>query len=357
MKFSISVPVGAWHDFLPRALESLAVQKGPVSVALLDASGDPRVRETADRFGDLIAYRRHGPDGGQSDAILEGWANVEGDWIGWLNADDILMPDALEKIMHKHQSDPSLEIIYGHSSILNHAGDMTGYHYNVETPGDRLLQSGIISQPSCLFSRAAYERAGGLNRSLHYVMDWDLWIRMYKAGAKFGFIDEPLSMVLWGSGTKTASLNQNRRRELKALLAENVPDDIQKTRFIDFVVHASIDMAWPPLLKEQLARKFRRVGQTLFGIRADGRVEAESRLVLAHYEPDDKCGLVVEFSRDPGKVEVTYSHGDVDVQQENRRVKLTFATPVPKGKQVMIDMKIANSDADVYFRRASWRDC
>ena len=70
--FSISVPIGAWHPLLPDCLESLAIQTPRPNVALLDASGDPRVAQAAERYDDLIVYRRHGPDKGQSDAILEG---------------------------------------------------------------------------------------------------------------------------------------------------------------------------------------------------------------------------------------------------------------------------------------------
>ena len=83
-RFAISVPVGAWHPFLPHVLASLKAQGPDVAVALLDASGDARVKALGDAEAGWLAYRRHGKDKGQSDAILEGWANVDSDWLGWL---------------------------------------------------------------------------------------------------------------------------------------------------------------------------------------------------------------------------------------------------------------------------------
>ncbi len=228
--FSIAMPIGSFHPFLADSLASLLAQKAKLNIAFLDASGDPRVKALADRFDDRLHYRRHGPDGGQSDAILEGWKHAPGDVLGWLNADDILYPDALEKALERFQREPELDVVYGHSAILDEHGRMTGYHWAVEPPGPRLLEAGIVSQPSCFFRRDAYERAGGLNADLHYTMDWDLWIRLYKSGAKFGFTDDVMSMVLWGDDTKTSSFNIERRRELRAIARRKESEDFSFLR-------------------------------------------------------------------------------------------------------------------------------
>ncbi|MBY9068555.1 glycosyltransferase [Hyphomonas sp. WL0036] len=353
-KFAISVPVGAWHPFLPQALASLKSQGAGVAVALLDASGDARVKAVADDNADWLAFRRHGPDKGQSDAILEGWANLEGDWLGWLNADDILMPGALAQIRAAHAADPSLEVIYGHSTILDDSGAMTGYHFNVERPGDRLLQAGIISQPSCLFSRAAYDRAGGLNRDLHYTMDWDLWIRLYKDGAKFGFVDAPISMVLWAAGTKTASLNKRRRAELKALISRHAPEAARKAVFRDFAIHAIIDMIWPDSLRQKVIRRLRGTGPSVYGIGADGRMAETVRLVLAHYAPQGRAGVSLKFDGDATGLNVTASLPVKQILAAGQGMDLMLETPLAPGETLELSLSRAGGGEPVYFRRAGW---
>lgn len=350
-KFAISVPVGAWHPFLPQALASLKSQGDGVAAALLDASGDPRVKAVADAHDDWLAFRRHGPDKGQSDAILEGWDNLEGDWLGWLNADDILMPGALAQIRAAHAADPSLEVIYGHSTILDDAGAMTGYHFNVEPPGDRLLQAGIISQPSCLFSRAAYDRAGGLNRDLHYTMDWDLWIRLYKEGAKFGFVDAPLSMVLWGADTKTASLNAQRREELQAIIAQHAPEAAQKGTFRAFAVHAIADRIWPETLKTKVVRRLRRNGPVVFGLGADGRIHPGCRLALAHYAEGPATGVEIEYDGAPGSLLVEADCPARQMRSERGRLTIAFEQPLAPGQACLLRLEAAST---CHFRRASW---
>lgn len=349
--FAISVPVGAWHPFLPQALASLKCQGGTVAVALLDASGDPRVKAVGDDNAGWLAYRRHGPDGGQSDAILEGWANLEGDWLGWLNADDILMPGALQKVRAAQEANPLWEVIYGHSTILDETGAMTGYHFNVEPPGPRLLQAGIISQPSCFFARSAYERAGRLNRDLHYTMDWDLWIRLYKDGVRFGFIDAPLSMVLWAGDTKTASLNRRRRGELRSLIARHAPEAAQKDTFRAFAIHALADRVWPNWLKARLLRRLRRNGPEVFGLGADGSIRPGCRLLLAHYEKAPARGLAVRFDGAGGDIEVETRPALQTLARQEGRFEAIFRSPL--GAAEMIEVRL-DASSPCFFRSASW---
>ena len=356
-RFAISVPVGAWHPFLPACLESLRCQDADLHVALMDASADPRVEALGDKHDDWLAYRHHGPDGGQSDAIQKGWAAVDSDWLGWLNADDILMPDALAKVLAKQASEPDLDIVYGHSSILDERGSMIGYHFNVEPPGERLLQAGIISQPSCFFSRAAYDNIGGIDPDRHYTMDWDLWLRLYASGARFGFLDDVLSMVLWGADTKTASLNSARRAELKSLIDKYAPDQDQKRTFRAFAIHALADRVWPEALRERIVRRLRRSGPRLFGLRADGQIDHKAILSLAHYDSNPKTGLRLEFVRPAIELQI-----DCDLQHRAEvgpdACSHTLLFEQPLAANVLSSITLRTDADPIYFKSATWlTDC
>lgn len=353
-RFAISVPVGAWHPFLPHALASLKAQGQDVAVALLDASGDPRVKAIGDAEADWLAYRRHGPDKGQSDAILEGWANVDSDWLGWLNADDILMPGALDHVRKKLAGEPDLDVIYGQSTIIDEASAMTGYHFNVEPPGPRLFEGCIISQPSCFFRRKTYDSVGGLNRDLHYVMDWDLWIRLYKAGAKFAFIDAPMSQVLWGAATKSASLNRGRRTELRAIIAEHTPEEKQKEIFRAFAIHAIADMIWPPVLKDRVLKHLRQFGQSLYGLGANGIIADKATLSLAHYFKGGAKGVTLEFDGDPSRAAIATSVPSTLAPAGAGRLVLAFDEPLRAAQKVEVAVAQADGGRPLYFRRAAW---
>jgi len=359
LSFSISVPIGAWHPFLPACLASLACQKAALNVALLDASGDPRVAEIAHKYDKVLHYRRHGPDGGQSAAILEGWANAPGDILGWLNADDILMPDALETALAKFQTDPSLDMVYGHSTILDENARMVGYHWAVEPPGEalesqRIYEAGVISQPSCFFKREKYKAAGGLDEALHYTMDWDLWIRLYKAGAKTAFIDKPLSMVLWGGETKTSSFNAQRRQELKRIIEVYTPQEKQRKVFRAFALHNLMNRIRPAALKTVITRALHRGRKKIYGLSADGEVSADAQLHLTHYDREPRKGVSVSFEKPPHGMVISADAAIAGQRITGNCVDVDFQKPMESGRVTVLALE-RSAGARLYFQHVEWR--
>ncbi len=352
--FCFAAPVGAWHPFLPTSLESLVRQQGPVRIALLDASGDERVRALADHYDEAIAYRRHGPDKGQSDAIAEGWRNLTGDVLGWLNADDILFPDAVARARAFLEGNPECAAVCGQSTILSETGATTGYHWAVEPPGPRLREAGIISQPSCFFRREACDAIGGLDLDLHYTMDWDLWIRLYNSGAKFGFLNEPLSMVLWGEDTKTSSFNPRRRAELKRLIGENAPKESAAKTFRSFAIHHLINRLPSEALRKTVARTLVRGRSEIFGVAGDGRLADGARISLAHYEPEAKGGARLEIENARLVAAVAAEGADVATMARSREtIAVVFAEPVPAGRKITLILSLSQGGR-AYFAQAAW---
>ncbi len=188
-------------------------------MAVLDASGDPRVAETLTAYEPLITYLRSGKDAGQAAAIAEGWQHGEGDVLGWLNADDFLYPGALAAARRVLTERTDVDVVTGDSVFLDEKGRFTGFHPGVNVPDARILTSNPISQPSTFIRRSAIDRIGGINRDLHYTMDWDLWSRLHSAGCRFASHADCLSGVRIARGTKTMGFGAARRREVLNLIA------------------------------------------------------------------------------------------------------------------------------------------
>ncbi len=342
MKFSIAVPIGAYHPLLADCLESLAIQTPRPAVSLLDASGDPRVAETADRYRELIAYRRHGPDKGQSDAILEGWRETPGDVLGWLNADDALYPGALKAAGERLGEDDAPDVVYGHSVIVNDSGEVTGYHWAVAPPSDYLLAGDIISQPSCFFRRAAYDRAGGLDASLHYTMDWDLWVRLWRNSAKFAFLDETLSRVLWTPDAKTGGLGRARRKELNRIINQNASPMRQLKSKIGFALNYGFEYLLPPQLARRLRGTMSNTTAVIHGLGRDGEISNTADIPLVRYG-GDLSRLEACFANGADVVSLSSpSHGG-DSTSADGMVILALDKPAKSGETV--DLRIENNSA------------
>lgn len=237
-RFSISTPIYQQAHFLATAMESLRCQSMPFELAVLDATPDDSAQKVLQDYQDLITYQYHHADAGQTAAIQEGWDNTKGDIVAWLNADDYYFPDTLAKVAAVFAAHPDVDVVYGHGVFVEPENKFQMYFPTIEKNPALLIKNCIICQPSCFVRRNAMERVGGLNPALYYTMDWDLWIRLYRAGCKFYFLDDMLSTVRIYAETKTASGAKKRQREIDGLLKQHGVNWLTRQLFkLGFIYH------------------------------------------------------------------------------------------------------------------------
>lgn len=213
--FAIVIPNRNQSHFLPTALESLRHQSQPFYLAVMDAGSTDGFKEVAEKYKDIITHLRSENDNGQAAAIKEGKEAVAGDIVSWLNADDYYFPDTLEKVAACFEKHPDIDVVYGDAIHVTPDGFFISYFPDTrEFDADYLTRNCFICQPACFVRRSAYTRVDGLNPELHYTMDWDLWCRLAKQGAKFKYLKEVLAAVRYYPGTKTLSVNKKRYLEL-----------------------------------------------------------------------------------------------------------------------------------------------
>jgi glycosyltransferase involved in cell wall biosynthesis len=222
MVYSIAIPVLGQARFLSTALSSLQAQTCRFQLAVMDATPDHSVQDVLENYTEILSYRRHGQDSGQSAAIQEGWDHTDGDIVAWLCGDDYYFPYTLAEVDKIFVAHPEVDVVYGDSVFVDQEGTFLRYFHEIDEHIASILQSCCISQPSCFIRRSALNKIGRLDAKLHYIMDWDLWIRLYKVGAKFFYLRKPLSVVRMYSETKTASGSKERYAEINRLLKCNV---------------------------------------------------------------------------------------------------------------------------------------
>ena len=160
------------------------------------------------------------PDAGQSDALNKGFAKAKGEWLFWLNADDVLLPGALKKVLDRINRIDRINWIAGDTVYLDEKGIVKdvrtdakwrswfGKHLSVWTGG-----------PSAFFRRELWEKRGGFAADLKYAMDIDLWTRWAKAGERFVGLGD----YVWGfrmhdeSKTGSGRFAAEQAKELAAI--------------------------------------------------------------------------------------------------------------------------------------------
>ncbi len=214
-RFALVIPNFNQSRFLRTALESLRHQTVPVEVVIMDGGSSDGFREAIRPYTDLISYWRSGPDGGQAAAIREGFECAGGDIIAWLNADDYLYPGTLDRVAAFFEAHPEADVVYGQAVHVDAEGFFLSYFPPIQ-PFDRqdLTRTCFICQPACFMRRSVYEAVGGINPSLRYTLDWDLWHRLARAGARFHYLEDLLAAVRYYPGTKTVGGGPRRYLEM-----------------------------------------------------------------------------------------------------------------------------------------------
>ncbi|MDQ3332124.1 MAG: glycosyltransferase [Planctomycetota bacterium] len=144
-----------------------------------DGSADV-LKSYGDRFG-WVSQR----DKGQADAIRTGFARINGDVMGWLNSDDMLLPGTLNYVGRYFAEHPEVDVIYGHRVLIDQDDNEIGRWVVPPHNSETLRWVDTIPQETMFWRRSLYDKVGGVDASFQFAMDWDLILRFIEADAKF----------------------------------------------------------------------------------------------------------------------------------------------------------------------------
>lgn len=192
MNFSIVVPSLNQRQFLGTAVRSILEQPGDFDLECIVVDGGSK-----DGSAELLAkiaerprmpgrsfYWASEPDHGQADAINKGLRRATGDVLAYLNSDDCYASGALERVASAFSATAAYWLT-GRCRIIDAEGNeihpaVSAYrnvwlqHYSYTA----LRMVNFIAQPATFWRRSAGERAGPLDSSLSYTMDYDYWLRL-----------------------------------------------------------------------------------------------------------------------------------------------------------------------------------
>ncbi len=179
--------------FIERTIESVLTQKvDALDYVVMDGGSDDQTVEVLRSFQDRLRWVSE-PDRGQTHAVNKGLVATGAGIIGWLNSDDVYFPGALETIRTFFDNNPEVDLVYGQA---HHIGEDDEFLENYPTEpwdAERLSETCFLCQPATFFRRRLVERIGPLDETLQFCMDYEFWLRASQAGARFGFIEQPLA--------------------------------------------------------------------------------------------------------------------------------------------------------------------
>jgi glycosyltransferase involved in cell wall biosynthesis len=203
--------------FLEATIHSVLKQDYPnLEYIIIDGGSTDGSIDIIRRYQDRLAYWVSEPDHGQCHALNKGFVLATGDWLAWLNSDDIYLPGALFEVARAINANECCNWVVGAVEFsdvdLNSLGafapvcntdDWLDFVCTKRKNGTALPQSGSF------WSRKAWEVAGHLDETFHYAMDHEYWGRLAYHGFRPICLKQPLAMFRLHKQAKTAKGDGN----------------------------------------------------------------------------------------------------------------------------------------------------
>jgi len=181
---SIVTPVLNGAQFIEETIRSVLDQDYPrIEYFIHDGGSSDHTVSLIKRYESRLSGWTSEPDQGQTDALNRALARTTGPILAWINADDFYQPGAFTAVAELFAAHPEAAAIAGAAWLTHPDGTRV-----LRRPHD-LSRGGLlnwrrnwIAQPAVFFRRSAWQRVAPLDASLHWAMDFDLWLRLLDAG-------------------------------------------------------------------------------------------------------------------------------------------------------------------------------
>lgn len=211
---SIVIPAYNAADYLREAIDSVLNQSYPnIEFIVLDDGSTDGTADVLKSYPEERFYRERHSNMGQSATMNKGWAMARGEILGYLSADDALLPNAVEHCVKIFNQRPDISMCYCDYEQMNENSEtlrtvtLPDFDYRA-----MVLECVCVPGPGVLWRRSAFEMSGGWNPNLRQIPDFDFWLRLGIFG-EFHHVDKVLARFRVHTGSQTCSAGDLSKSE------------------------------------------------------------------------------------------------------------------------------------------------
>jgi GT2 family glycosyltransferase len=196
---SVVVPAYNVSQYVAEALDSVRAQtfKDYEIIVVNDGSPDTEnLERVLEPYLPEIVYLRQ-ENRGLSGARNSGIRAARAPFIALLDGDDLWEPQFLEAMLAELQRDPTLDVLYSDALYFGDTPEAGRTYMELHPSSGEVTVEAILTQRcnviSCIVARREIMlRAGLFDESLRSSEDFDMWLRILKAGGRINYLRQPL---------------------------------------------------------------------------------------------------------------------------------------------------------------------
>lgn len=210
---SVIIPVYNGEQTIRETIESVLQQTcSDFELLVINDGSQDSTLEIVSSFQDerlkIFSY----PNAGLAASRNRGIDRASGDYISFIDADDLWTPNKLESQLKALQENSKAAVAYSWTDYINELGQSLNQGSHMKVNGDvyakLLLIDFIASGSNPLIRRQALLEVGGFDESLTAAEDWDMWLRL---AARYHFACVPSPQVLYRISVNSMSSNVDKQ--------------------------------------------------------------------------------------------------------------------------------------------------
>jgi glycosyltransferase involved in cell wall biosynthesis len=243
-RITVITPSYQQAGFLEATIRSVLEQGYPnLDYHIIDGGSTDGSKEIIQYYAKHLSSWVCEPDSGQVDAIEKGIARADGEWINWINSDDLLAPGALWEVA-AHGTGADL--------VAGTTQNFRGEHFDRKRASRSFSARGFVRLPlgsdtrwhqPGIWYRTAALRQTRLRHELHFRFDLDLLIRYLHQFPKVAYSRKTLAYFRLHEASKSLSQASQFGREHRCIL-QNLATDPGMADLNDDASQALLGLDW-----------------------------------------------------------------------------------------------------------------